>query len=80
MGDTATALPHKLCRSIVYQCVPCCHFASVFCTAVALVCVVCVIVFAHNVRQARRLRYPLKDYPALAPEMLLAAVKAVAYG
>jgi transposase len=47
---------------------------------VALVVVVCAIVLVHHIREARRLHYPLKDYPALAPEMLLAAVKAAAYG
>jgi hypothetical protein len=56
------------------------NVCTCLCTAVALVGVVCAIVLVHHIREARRLRYPLKDYPALAPEMLLAAVKAVAYG
>ena len=52
-----------------------CHLMSV-----ALVVVVSSLVLIRNARQASRLRYPLKNYPALVPELLLAAVKAFAYG
>lgn len=47
---------------------------------VALVLVVCALVLAHCARCARRLRYSLLDFPALRPELLLAFVKAAAYG
>lgn len=34
----------------------------------------------HNMRRASKLRYSLLAFPALVPELLLAAVKAFAYG
>jgi hypothetical protein len=47
---------------------------------VGLVGVVCAIVLAHAARCAHRLRYSLGSYPALVPELSLAALKAIAYG
>jgi hypothetical protein len=55
-------------------CVTCCA------AAVALVLVMCTLVLAHCARRAKRLRYSLLDFPALRPELLLAFVKAAAYG
>jgi hypothetical protein len=48
--------------------------------SVGLALVTCGLVLVLNARRARRLRYSLKDFPATVPEVLLATVKAVAYG
>jgi hypothetical protein len=47
---------------------------------VALAVLVCGTVLVRNARQAHHLRYSWREYPAMAPEMLLAAIKALAYG
>jgi len=50
------------------------------CAPVALVLVVSSLVLIHNARHAHRQRTSLKGFPALVPELLLAVVKATAYG
>jgi hypothetical protein len=74
-GPTDTPIPVFSCGCLLLPS-PAMHVAP----TVALVLATCAIVLTHVMRQARQLRYSLKDCPATVPELLLATVKAVAYG